>query len=483
MTYDVAIIGAGVVGSSIAYVLSHYDVKVVLLDKENDVSMKTSKANSGIVHAGYDPKPGTKMARLNVEGNALIRELAPKLNIHFKQCGSLVVGATPEDHKAIDTLYERGLANKVPDMKIVKGKEEVHKLEPNLAPEIDYALYAGSAGVIAPWELTYAMALNAVVNGATFLGDAEVSKIEKKGEMYRLTTAKGDIEAKYVFNCAGLNSDDINNALGMDSFSITPCKGEYYLLDKSQGNLVSRVIFQTPSKMGKGVLVSPTCHGNLIVGPDANLNVKYREDVANTLDGLKFVRDASARSVPNIPFFENIRNFAGERATIAEMDDFLIGEKEGMPGFFNFAGIKSPGLTCGPAFGYEAIRLLKEKGIEFKEKDNYKFTPLPKYFKELSKEEQEAMIKKNPAYGQVICRCETITLGEILEAIHSPLPAVSIDGVKRRTNAGMGRCQGGFCGPKVFDILMKENHLKFDEVYQDATGSSIAVAETKGGAK
>jgi glycerol-3-phosphate dehydrogenase len=235
--------------------------------------------------------------------------------------------------------------------------------------------------------------------------------------------------------------------------------------------------------MGKGVLVSPTCHGNLIVGPDANLNVKYREDVANTLDGLKFVRDVSARSVPNIPFFENIRNFAGERATIAEMDDFLIGEKEGMPGFFNFAGIKSPGLTCGPAFGYEAIRLLKEKGIEFKEKDNYKFTPLPKYFKELSKEEQEAMIKKNPAYGQVICRCETITLGEILEAIHSPLPAVSIDGVKRRTNAGMGRCQGGFCGPKVFDILMKENHLKFDEVYQDATGSSIAVAETKGGAK
>ncbi|MBP5091479.1 MAG: NAD(P)/FAD-dependent oxidoreductase [Bacilli bacterium] len=482
--YDIAIIGAGVVGSSIAYVLSHYELKVVLLDKENDVSTKTSKANSGIIHAGYDPKPGTKMARLNVMGNALIRELAPKLNIHFTQCGSLVVGSTEEDHRIIDSLYERGLANGVPDMKVIKGREEVHALEPNLAPEIDYALFAGSAGVIAPWELTYALALNAVTNGGKFIGDAEVKGIKKEDGLFRLETSKGIIEAKYVINAAGLNSDEVNNAIeGETKFTITPCKGEYYLLDKSQGNLASHVIFQTPTKMGKGVLVSPTCHGNLIVGPDANLNVKYREDVSNSAAGLKFVRDASARSVPSIPFYENIRNFAGERATIAEMDDFLIGERNDVPGFINFAGIKSPGLTCGPAFGYEAVEILKGMGVDLIEKKDYKLIPLPKYFKELSKEEQAEMIKNDPNYGQVICRCETITLGEIIAAIHAPIPARSIDGVKRRTNAGMGRCQGGFCGPKVFAILMKEAGLNYKEVYQDLTGSSIAVEETKGGSR
>lgn len=484
MSYDVALIGAGITGSSLAFELSKYELNVILIDKENDIAMKTTKANSGIVHAGYDPKPGTKMARLNVEGCKLIHDLHPLLNFHYKQIGSLVIGSTEEDHKKIEDLYERGLKNGVPDMELLKTKEEVHALDKNLNPEIDYALYAKSCGVVSPWELAISLASTAVINGVRFLRDAKVVDIVKEDDGYLVKTSKEDIKAKYVVNCAGVHADDIYRLALKDkkdeSFTITPCIGEYYLLDREEGHTVNHVIFQVPSKLGKGVLVSPTVHGNLIVGPDANYKLPYKEYTGNTQEGLDFVREQSKRSVANINFRNNIRNFAGVRATVEGADDFIIGESPILKNFINFGGIKSPGLTSAPAFGKELVRILESLGEHLIEKKDFKYYRLPDFFSSLSMEEKEALIKKDRHYGQVICRCETVTEGEILAAIHAPISATTIDGVKRRTNAGMGRCQGGFCGPKVYEILKRELNLDFDKVYQDATGSSVVVEETKG---
>ena len=483
MRFDVVIIGSGITGSAIAMELSKYDLKVAMLEKENDVAMKTTKANSGIAHAGYDPKPGTKMARLNVLGSKMINELAPILNFHYKQIGSLVIGSTDADHKVINDLYDRGIKNGVPGLKLLKTEREVHKLEPNLAPEIDYALYAPSAGIVSPWEMCLAFANTAVYNGVKFIGDCQVLDITKREEDFLLKTSQGEIEASYVINCAGTHADDIYKLVLKDkaseSFDITVCKGEYYLLDEDQGTLVNRVIFQTPTNLGKGVLVSPTVHGNLIVGPDANFNVEGKDDVSNTASAMAYVRTCSVRSVPKVSFGANIRNFAGERATIKGYDDFLIEESKLVPHFINFAGIKSPGLSSAPAFGIEAKEILEQAGLKLVKKEKFEYYRLPTFFANMSMAEKEEAIKKDKRFGQVICRCETVTEGEIINAMHQPIPAKTIDAVKRRTNAGMGRCQGGFCGPKVFALLMEEFGLKYNEVYQDKTGSTICIEETK----
>lgn len=484
MLYDVAIIGAGITGTSLAFELSKYELNVILIDKENDVAMKTTKANSGIVHAGYDPKPGTKMARLNVEGCRLIHDLYPLLNFHYRQIGSLVIGSTEEEHKKIDELYSRGIANGVPGLEILKTSEKVHKMEPNLNPEIDYALYAPSCGVVSPWELALALGETAVVNGVRFLGDSPVLAIDRDGDSYDVKTPKETIKARFVVNAAGVHADDIYRLALKDkkeeSFHITPVKGEYYLLDKEEGKTVEHVIFQTPSSLGKGVLVSQTVHGNLIVGPDANSDMPYKDYTGNTQKALDYVREQAKRSVSNINYRNNIRNFAGVRATIEGREDFLIEESSFLPHFINFAGIKSPGLTSGPAFGKELVRMLLDMGEKLVEKKDFKYYRLPGFFSSLSLEEKEEWIKKDRRYGQVICRCETVTEGEIVQAIHSPIPALTIDAIKRRTNAGMGRCQGGFCGPKVFEIIMRERNVDYSEVYQDVTGSNVVVCETKG---
>ena len=484
MTYDVALLGAGITGSSLAFELSKYKLNVILIERENDVAMKTTKANSGIVHAGYDPLPGTKMARLNVEGCKLIHDLHPLLNFHYKQIGSLVIGSTDEDHRKIDTLYERGIQNGVPELRILKGKEEVHQMEPHLNEEIDYALYAPTCGVVSPWELALSLAETAVINGVEFAPDHKVEDIIQDGEEYLIKTSKGDIRARYVVNCAGVFADDLYRIALKDkkdaSFDITPCVGEYYLLDREEGNVANHVLFQCPNHLGKGVLVSPTVHGNLIVGPDASYDMPVKDYTGNTQKGLDFVRAASQRTIKNVNFRNNIRNFAGVRATIQGKDDFLIEESPYLKHFINFAGIKSPGLTSGPAFGKELVRMLEADGEKIEKKEEFKYYRLPDFFHELSMEEKQELIKKDSRYGQIICRCETVTEGEIVHAIHQPIPATTIDGVKRRTNAGMGRCQGGFCGPKVFEILKRELNLEFDEVYQDVTGSKVVVEKTKG---
>ncbi len=484
MHIDIAILGAGITSSAIAFELSKYNKNVVVLEEENDVSLKTTKANSGIVHAGYDPKPGTKMARLNVEGSLLIHELYPLLNFHYEQIGSLVIGSSEKDHQIINDLYERGVQNQVRDLRILKTADEVHHLDPNLNPQIDYALYAPTAGITSPWELCLALAYTAKVNGVDFVFDCKVLDITKNGDVFDIKTSQGNYQATYVINCTGTHADEIYKMVLKDrqdeSFEITPSKGEYYLLDKDQGHLVNHVIFQTPTELGKGVLVSPTVHHNLIVGPDADYEFATKDDTDNLQKGLDYVRDSAKRSTDKINFGSNIRNFAGIRATIKGFDDFFIEESKAVPHFINFAGIKSPGLSCGPAFGKEAVRMLLLSGMNLTLKTDFKYYRLPTFFSNMTLREKEESIKNDKDYGQVICRCETVTLAEIKNAMHAPLPGTTIDAIKRRTNAGMGRCQGGFCGPKIFEIIKNEFHLSYDEVYQDRKGSKIVLEETKG---
>ncbi|MFA6829483.1 MAG: NAD(P)/FAD-dependent oxidoreductase [Bacilli bacterium] len=482
MHYDVIVIGSGITGSSVAMELSKYHLKVAVLEKENDVAMKTTKANSGIVHAGYDPKPGTLMARLNVEGAKQIHALAPLMNFHFKEIGSLVIGSTPEEHETINKLYSRGLENKVEGIKILKTSNEVHKIEPNLNPDIDFALYAPSCGVVSPWEMALAFSYTARINGVDFFFDSGVTDIVSVDNGYQIMAGGKAYECEYVINCAGLYADKIYQLALKDkkdeSFEIIPCKGEYYLLDKDQGSILNHVIFQTPTKLGKGVLVSPTVHGNLIVGPNADYD-EDKDDTSTKSEALSLIRQASLKTTSKVSFGSNIRNFSGVRSYIKDYEDFLIAESPILPHFINFAGIKSPGISCGPAFGTEAIKILSGKGLKLDKKPDFKYYRLPSYFKEMSVIEKQDAIAKDKRFGQVICRCETVTEGEILDAIHAPIPARTIDGIKRRTNAGMGRCQGGFCGPKIFKILMEELNLNYDEVYQDTTGSNIVVGKTK----
>lgn len=485
MKYDVAIIGCGITGASIAFELAKYDIKAVIIERENDVSMKTTKANSAIIHAGYDPKPGTNMARLNVLGSSLIHDLAPKLNFHYKQIGSVVVGRTEADHKVINSLFDRGIANGVKGLKILRTQQALHEIDRHINKDCDYALYAPTAAIVSPWELALALAQTAVFNGVNLMLNAGVEDIDGKLGDFHIKTTQGNVEASYIINCAGTHADDIYKLILKDkaeqSFTILPCKGEYYLLDKDQGSMVKSVVFQTPTERGKGVLVAPTVHQNLIVGPNADFEVGSKDDTGSVQKNMDYIREMALLSIPDLAFTSNIRNFAGVRATLKGYDDFLIEESPLVKGFINFAGIKSPGLSCGPAFGLEAVSLLEHAGLKLKLKGKFVYCPLPDYFSEMSEEEKEKAIEADPHFGRVICRCETVTEGEILQAIHGIIPGRTIDGIKRRTNSGMGRCQGGFCGPKIFALLKKEFNLPFDQVFQDVEGSSIALCETKEG--
>ncbi len=476
--YDVAIIGCGVIGAATAYELARYNVKIAVLEKENDIADGTTKANSAIVHAGYDPEPGTVMARLNVKGNAMIEEIAEELSVHYKKCGSFVLAFNEDDLRMIHTLYENGVANGVPGIQILNAKETLD-MEPNLSSEVKAALYAPSGAIVNPWELCIAMADTAKRNGVDFFLNSKVEKIEKTGVGYRLYSGDKVYEATYVVNAAGLHSDDVNNLVAEPAFKIIPSKGQYYLMDKSQGSLVSRVIFQCPSKIGKGVLVSPTVHGNLIVGPDA-VAIEDDDDVSTTQSGLDFVRETAVKSVPGINFRDSIRNFAGVRAQ-SDRSDFIIEESKTAKGFINLAGIKSPGLTSAPAIALECIDILKNAGLALTEKEEFVDKREIVHFKYLSPEEKEALIEKNPLYGRVICRCETITEGEIVDALHSPITPHTIDAIKKRCNAGMGRCQGGFCGPRVQEIIARELHIPLEDVLLNKQGTYILTGETKKG--
>lgn len=475
--YDVAIIGCGIIGAAAAYELSKYQLKIAVLERENDIADGTTKANSAIIHAGYDPEPGTMMAKLNVEGARLAKELCTKLDVPYKQIGSLVLAFSKEELPTLKQLYERGLANGVPGLALLDAAQ-THDLEPELNPQVCGALYAPTAAIVSPWEYALALAETAVRNGAELFLNSGVQAIRLVDDIYEIETASGSFQAKYILNAAGIHTAEIHNLAAKPEFEIHPNRGEYYLLDKTEGNRVSRVIFQCPTAVGKGILVAPTVHGNLIVGPNAE--DVAGENVATTSAGLDYVARMAKKSVPQVNLRESIRNFAGVRA-VADIDDFIIGESKTAPRFINLAGIKSPGLSAAPAIAKMALDLLVRLDLTLEKKDCFIDTRRRVRFKELSAKEKAELVAENPAYGRVICRCETITEGEILDALHSPIPPCSIDGVKRRCNAGMGRCQGGFCGPRVLEILRRELHMSPESILQDKEGTYIIVGETKTG--
>ncbi|AYE34043.1 NAD(P)/FAD-dependent oxidoreductase [Clostridium septicum] len=476
--YDVAIIGAGVIGASIFRELTKYNLKAIVLEKENDVSMGTTKANSAIIHAGYDPKIGTLMAKYNVKGNEMFESLCKELDVPFKRNGSLVVAFSEEEMKTVQELYENGNKIGVKGLKIL-NKEELLEKEPNLSQEVVGALYAPTGGIVGPFEYTIALMENAVTNGGELMLRAEVNKIEKLKDIFKLTTKDGRIvEAKYVINASGIHADDIHNLICKEAFKIIPRKGEYFVMDKTQGSLVSSTIFQCPSKLGKGILVTPTIHGNLLVGPDAE-DIDDKDDTKTEGDRLDYIRETSMKTTKKINFRESIRNFAGLRAN-PSTGDFIIQEAEDVKNFIDVAGIKSPGLSSAPAIAEGVVEILKNCGLTLTK--NEKFNPIRKEirFMELSAEEKADVIKKDPRYGKIICRCESITEGEIVAAIERCFGEnMTLDGVKRRCRPGMGRCQGGFCGPKVQEIIARELSIKMEDINLEKDGSYILVGKTK----
>jgi len=477
---DVVIIGCGIVGAAAAYELARYDLCVTVLERENDVSMGTTKANSAIIHAGYDPLPGTLMAKLDVEGVNLAKEYCEKLDIPYRHCGAHVLAFSESEAATIQLLYKQARDNGVTEVAVL-SKGEVLGLEPNVSEAVVCALHAPTAMIVDPWEYTLALAETAVRNGAEVKLECNVTGIDEIDGGYRIRTSQGVYETRAVINAAGLYADEIHNMAAESAFTITPAKGEYWLLDKSEGTRVNSILFQCPTKAGKGVLVTPTVHGNLMVGP-GNIAADGKDDVATSRDELEFVKNTAVKSVPNIDFSAVIRSFSGNRAH-TEYDDFIIEEVK--PGFIDLAGIKSPGLTAAPAIAKMAVGMLESSGVfvesdkQFTMKDDFIDTRERIRFNKLSAEEKATLVQSRPEFGRVICRCETVTEGELLDVLNSPIPPLSIDAIKRRTGAGMGRCQGGFCGPRVLEILAEHYNCDPTEVLQDKEGTYVLTSKTK----
>ncbi len=471
--YDVLIIGCGIVGAAAAWELSRYRLRTIVLEEKNDVAAGTTKANSAILHAGYDPPPGTLMARLNVEGSRMAEALCAALDVPYRKTGSLVLAFSREERALLEELLRRGERNCVPGLELL-DREALSRREPGVSPQALCALYAPTAAIVSPWEYALALAETAVRNGTELRLNSGVTALEPLPQGgWRVTAGSAAYESRFVLNAAGVQGERIHGLAAPASFRIRPSRGQYYLLDKSQGNQVSHVVFQCPGPKGKGVLVAPTVHGNLLVGPNAE-EISDGEDTAVTAAGLEQVAAMAARSVPGISLRECIRSFAGVRAQAERfdgVDDFII--QEAAPGFFDLAGIKSPGLTAAPAAARYAAGLLREAGLSLEEKPDFISSRRRIRFKELSMEERNALIRQDPSYGRVICRCETVTEGEILAALRGPIPPCSIDGVKRRCGAGLGRCQGGFCGPRVLELLARERGIPPEQVLQEQEDSVV----------
>ena len=466
--YDIAIIGAGVSGTAIARELSRYQTKICVLEREEDVCCGTSKANSAIIHAGYDAEPGSLKAKLNLRGNQMMDQLAKDLDFPFRRNGSLVLCLDEKDLPNLQKLYERGITNGVKGLQIL-NKEEVRAMETNISDQVIAALYAPTGGIVCPFHMTIAFAENACANGTVFHFNTEVKNITRRQNIWEIETTKGTFEAGCIINAAGVYADKLHNMVSQKKIHITPRKGEYCLLDKTAGTHVSHTVFTLPGKLGKGVLVTPTVHGNLLIGPTA-ADIEDKEGVNTTREGLDEVLQKSAASVKNIPARQVITSFAGLRAH-EDGDDFIIGETE--KDFIDCVGIESPGLSSAPAIGEMVAELLKEK-YNLKEKED--FISTRKGITDPSKlflEERNALIHREPAYGNIICRCEMVTEGEIIDAIRRPLGAKSLDGVKRRTRAGMGRCQSGFCSPRVMEILARELDIPVEEITKSGGNSRI----------
>ena len=474
MKYDVVVIGGGVIGCAVARELSRYQVKACVVEREEDVCSGTSKANSAIVHGGFDAEPGSLKAKFNILGSQMMEELSKELDFDYKRNGSLVLCFAEEDKPALEALYEKGVKNGVKGMSIISG-DEVRKREPNIEDTVVAALDVPSGGIVCPFGLTIALAENACDNGVEFQFLTEVETIEKEAEGYVLKTSKGEIHTACVVNAAGVYSDQIHNFVSEKKLHITARKGDYCLLDKEAGSLVSHTIFQLPTKMGKGVLVSPTVDGNLLTGPTAT-DIENKEQTATVAEELDSLMSRASLSVKGIPFRQVITSFAGLRAH-EDGDDFVIGEISDAPGFFDAAGIESPGLSSAPAIGQWLAEKVAEK-LNAKKKEDWNGTRKGIVRPELlSKEERAELIRKNPAYGTIICRCESVSEGEIVDAITRTLGAKSLDGIKRRVRQGMGRCQAGFCTPRTMEILSRELGIRMEEVCKNAPGSEMLTGQ------
>lgn len=476
--YDVAIIGAGVIGTLTARELSRYNLKCVVLEKENDVAMGTSKANSAIVHAGFDAKVGSAKAKFNVKGSKMMEKVASELGVKYIKNGSLVLAFDDEDMKTVKELYDRGIKNGV-DGLFILNREELIKVEPNIGDDAVGALHATTGAIICPYGLAIAAMGNAMDNGCELKTNFFVRDIEKSEEKYIIYSETETVEAKYLVNAAGLFADDLNKKIEESDFSTHPRKGEYFVMDKALGSLVKSTVFVTPSAKGKGILVSPTVDGNLLLGPTAD-DIEDKTDIETTDEGALKIRSQAMRSVKGIDMRKVITSFAGLRA-VGNSGDFEITAKDN---YVAAMGIESPGLSASPAIAEHIAELLFDMGLTKEENKN--FTPVRKpydYFKELSTEEKNALIKENPSYGKIVCRCEEITEGEIIDALTLNPPASDLDGVKRRTRSGMGRCQGGFCSPSVTELIAKIKGIAYEDVTKTGEGSGINFERTKGGKK
>lgn len=469
MEYQVAIIGAGVVGAMATRELSRYRLKICLLEAENDVAMGASKANSGIIHAGYDPEPGTLKARFNREGNPLLYEAARELHVPHKNNGAFVCAFSPEENAQLEELYRRGQENQIPGLSLLTG-EEARALEPGLSPMVTGVLLAATSGIICPYELTIAAVGNAMDNGVELYRNFRVADIQRKDNGFVLTSSRGEqVQAQWIVNCAGVHAGEIARLAGDPLPEILPRAGEYVLLDKSQGTLVSRTIFQVPTQKGKGILVTPTVDGNLLVGPTAQ-SVPNGDCTGTTRQGLDTVKTLGRKSVPGIDYRQVIAAFAGIRASTPGKD-FLLGPSQTVPGLFHAAAIDSPGLSCCVALG----RYIAEN-LPLPKEENPHFNPIrenPHFFRGLSLEEKDAYIHEHPEYGKIVCRCEQVSLGEIRRACAVNPRPLDMDGIKRRTRAMMGRCQGGFCTPTILTTLAESLGIPAEEVTKAGGNSRL----------
>ena len=474
--YDVIIIGAGVTGCAVARYLSRYQGSALVLERAEDVCCGTSKANSAIIHAGFDAAHGSLMAKMNVQGNRMLPELAKELDFPFRMNGSLVVCMSEEDMPRLRALYENGVKNGVEGLEIVDA-QRLHELEPNVSKNAVAALWAPTGGIVCPFNMTIALAENANANGVDFRFNTKVTGFTRGEEGWTVHTEQGDFQTRYVVNAAGVYADVLHNIVSARKLHITPRRGDYCLLDRQVGGFVSHTVFQLPGKLGKGVLVSPTVHGNIIVGPTA-IDIEDRDGTNTTAAGLEELIAKAGISVDNLPIRQTITSFAGLRAH-EDHHEFVIGEAEDAPGFVDCAGIESPGLTSAPAIGLTVAELLREK-LGLRKKEDFIATRKGLLDpKSLTKEAYQALIRESPAYGQIICRCEQVTEGEIIDAIRRPLGARSLDGVKRRTRAGMGRCQAGFCSPRVLEILARELGVSQAEITKCGGASRLIVGVNK----
>ncbi len=468
---DILIIGGGVIGCSVARELSRYQCSISLLEQSWDVAEGASKANSGIVHAGYDALPDTRKAVFNVEGARLFPSLCAELGVPYKKCGALVIGFNEEDRLTLQSLLDRGERNGVKDLRIME-REELLALEPNLNPAVLCALSVPTSAIVSPYELTFALADDAALNGVSFTFGTKVLSVAVQSDgSFRVQTNRDEWNCRVLINCAGSSSAELHNQLSSDKRSITYRRGQYYLLDRPVNAPFSRTIFQCPSKMGKGVLVSPTVHGNVLLGPNAE-DIPDPQDTATTREGLDYVMERVRLTWPGVTLRTNITNFSGVRAHEAG-DDFIVGRISGTPGAYEAIGIESPGLSSAPAIGKYLSGLIAD---DFHYPLKNTLIPYQKpapAFRDMTPEEKENALRSNPAYGNIVCRCEVVTEAEIIEAIHRPVPGRRIDAVKRRTRAGMGRCQGGFCSPRVASIISRETGIPLLEITKNGGDSYL----------